>query len=46
MLRPAMNEGYFFKEVRHLDTFRSPDAVRRIKGWILPFVFSFLILAF
>ena len=45
MLRPAMNEGYFFKEVRHLDTFRSPDAVRRIKGWILPFVFSFLILA-
>ena len=29
-----------------LDTFRTPDALRRIKGWILPFVFSFLILAF
>ena len=28
-----------------MDTFRTPDAVRRIKGWILPFVFSFLILA-
>ena len=29
-----------------MDTFRTPDALRRIKGWILPFVFSFLILAF
>ena len=29
-----------------MDTFRTPDALRRIKGWMLPFVFSFLILAF
>lgn len=28
-----------------MDTFTSSDAVRRIKGWILPFVFLFLILA-
>ena len=39
-------DNYYYKEDRLLDTFKSPDAVRRIKGWMLPFVFSFLILAF